>query len=149
VLIARGAFSEVRQLLAAMDLAYVPKMDDAQKKDLLFLRSRLAMAEGAGEEEARILEQIVALDPLDGEALILLGQHSQRTGNPEKAVFYFERAAGIDAFEADAKVRHAQLLITQSKYRDALPLLKRAQAIKPRDNVAQYLEQVERLAGGK
>lgn len=149
VLIARGAFSEVRQLLSAMDLAYVPKMDDAQKKDLLFLRSRLAMAEGAGEEEARILEQIVALDPLDGEALILLGQHSQRTGNPEKAVFYFERAAGIEAFEADAKVRHAQLLISQSKYREALPLLKRAQAIKPRDNVAQYLDQVERLAATK
>ncbi len=149
VLIARGAFEETRALLGVLDTVYGPKLADAQKKELLFLRSRLAMAEGAGEEEARVLEQIVALDPLDGEALLLLGQHSQRTGNPEKAIFYYERAAGIESYEADAKVRHAQLLIGQGKYRDALPLLERAQAVKPRDNVAQYLEQVERLAGGK
>lgn len=149
VLIARGAFGETRELLGVLDTVYGPKLADAQKKELLFLRSRLAMAEGAGEEEARVLEQIVTLDPLDGEALLLLGQHSLRTGNPEKAVFYYERAAGIEAYEADAKVRHAQLLIGQSRYKEAVPLLKRAQAVKPRDNIAQYLEQVERLAGGK
>lgn len=147
VLTSRGAVGETRRLLDAMDTAYGPKLDAKGKKELLLLRSRLAMAEGAGEEEAQALLEIVTLDPLDGEALILLGQHSQRTGNPERAAFYYERAANIEGFEADAKVRHAQLLISQSKYRQALPLLKRAQAIAPRDNVATYLEQIERLAG--
>jgi len=91
----------------------------------------------------------VAIDPLDGEALILLGQHSARAGNPEQAVFYYERAANLEKFEADAKVRHAQLLVGQGKYQEALPLLRRAQSIKPRDNIQQYLEQIERVAQGK
>ena len=88
----------------------------------------------------------VALDPLDGEALILLGQHSSRAGEIEKAIFYYERAASLEKFEADAKVRHAQLLVKTGNYADALPLLRRAQQLKPRDNIQDYLEQVERVA---
>ena len=77
-------------------------------------------------------------------------RNPERTRVPLEDVLVELRPEGFDeAFEADAKVRHAQLLISQSKYREALPLLKRAQAIKPRDNVAQYLDQVERLAATK
>ncbi len=149
VLIRRGVLTETRQLLDAIDQSYGPKLEGKQKKDLLHLRSSLAMAEGAGEEEARVLEQIVALDPLDGDALIQLGQHSQRTNNLERAAFYYERAANIPEYEASAKQAHAHLLIGERKYREALPLLKRAQALAPRDSVAQYIEQIERLAGGR
>jgi tetratricopeptide (TPR) repeat protein len=83
---------------------------------------------------------------LDGEALILLGQHSSRAGETEKAIFYYERAASLEEFEADAKVRHAQLLVKHGRYEEALPLLHRAQQLKPRDNLQDYLEQVERAA---
>jgi hypothetical protein len=43
-------------------------------------------------------------------------------------------------------VRHAQLLVGQGRYAEALPLLRRAQAIKPRENVQAYIDQVERVA---
>ena len=88
----------------------------------------------------------MALDPLDGEALMLLGRHYAQANAPEKAIFYYERAEGIEAVEADARLRHAQLLVAQSRFQDAVPLLKRAQELKPRDDVGHYLEQVERLA---
>ena len=88
----------------------------------------------------------MALDPLDGEALILLGRRSSRTEDFEKAIFYFERAAAIEKYEADAKIQHAQLLVQQGKYNEALPLLRRAQQISHRQNVQEYLEQVERFA---
>jgi Flp pilus assembly protein TadD len=105
------------------------------------------VADGSGDdEEVRVLKEIVELDPQDGEALILLGQHAARTGDDEKAVFYYEQAAYLEAFEADAKVRHAQLLVGQGKYDEAIPLLRRAQSLKPRDNIQEYLEQVERVA---
>lgn len=146
VLAGRNAFEETRQLLDKIESVYGERLEAADQKDLLKLRARLAVAEGAGDEEARVLEQIVELDPLDGEALILLGQHAARTGDRDKAVFYYERAAAIEAYEADAKVRHAQLLVGETKYDEALPLLRRAQQIKPRDNIQEYLEQVERVA---
>ena len=93
-----------------------------------------------------VLEKIVELDPLDGEALILLGQHAARNDDLEKAIFYYERAENLEKFEADAKVRHAQLLVKHGKYDEALPLLRRAQQINPRENVQKYVEQVERIA---
>lgn len=148
-LAARGANGAVQRLLDRIDAIGEGSLDDKAKKDVLWLRSRLAMANGGGEAEAKVLEQIIAFDPLDGDALIRLGRFHADHGEPEQAVFCYERAAGLPAFEADAKVRHAQLLAGKGDYAGALPLLKRAQAVKPRENIQQFLEQVERAAQGK
>jgi tetratricopeptide (TPR) repeat protein len=149
VLTARGALEKTRRLLEEIERLHGDKLEAAERKEMLKMRARLAVAEGAGDEEARVLEEIVKMDPRDGDALILLGQHSSRNGDPEKAIFYYERAAAIEEFEADAKIRHAQLLVGQGKYQEALPLLRRAQLVKPRENVQKYLEQVERIAQGR
>ena len=53
-------------------------------------RERTELLAAYGIEAAAVLEQIVALDPLDGEALILLGQHYARIEQPERAIFYYE-----------------------------------------------------------
>ncbi len=146
-LASRGELDETQQLVDKIESLRGEDLVLEERKDLLKLRARIAVAEGAGGEEARVLEQIVELDPLDGEALLLLGQHAERSGDPEKAIFWFERAASLDGFEADAKVRHAQLLATkQGRYAEALPLLRRAQDLNFRENVQDFLEQVENLA---
>jgi hypothetical protein len=64
-----------------------------------------------------------------------------------QACRYCERAAGLQAFETDAKVRHAQLLVKQGKYEAAL--LRRAPSLKPRDIAQPFLDQVERAAKGR
>jgi len=58
----------------------------------------------------------------------------------------FERAAGIGQYEAEASLRHAQCLVRAGRYRQAVPLLKRTQELRPREDVGRYLEQVERVA---
>lgn len=145
-LAARGALSETETLVTAIEAAYDGRLDTEPKKDLLKLRSRIAVASGAGEDEARALEAIVELDPLDGDALILLGQYNQRVSEPEKAIFYFERAANLEKFEADAKLRHGQLLVGLGRYDEALPLLRRSYLLNPRENIKEYVDQVERVA---
>lgn len=149
VLVARGALDETRRLLEQIESHKGTSLSDSEKKDLLKLRARLAVAEGSTGEEVHILEEIVKLDPLDGEALILLGQNCARAGESEKAVFYYERAAALENFESDAKLRHGQLLVSLGRYSEAMPLLNRAQQIKPRENVQKYIEQVERVARGR
>jgi len=146
VLVSRAAFAETQRLIERLESLVGENLTKEQRKDLLKLRARIAVAEGSGEDEIAVLEEIVALDPLDGEALILLGQHCRRSGDFEKAAFYYERAESLEKHEADAKVRHAQLLVQQGKYNEALPLLRRAQDLKPREDVQKYLEQVERVA---
>lgn len=145
-LAARGASTDARRLLDRVGMLFVGRLDENDRRELLRIRARVAMLDGASEEEIRVLEEITAIDPLDGEALILLGQHLARAGDPDRAILCYERAAGLEPHEADARVRHAQLLVGQGRFSEALPLLRRAQTIRPRESVQEYLEQVERAA---
>lgn len=97
-----------------------------------------------GGKSVEIFEEVVKLDPLDGDALMQLAQHYAAAGEKERAILYYQRAAGIEAFEADASVKQAQVLASTGKVDLAIPLLKRAQQLKPRDGVAKYLEELER-----
>jgi tetratricopeptide (TPR) repeat protein len=135
-----------RAVIAKIDAVFKDRLDEADRRRLLKLRARIATAEGQTDDAAAVLEEIVALDPLDGEALLLLGQHHARMGDLDKAVFYYERAESLEAYEAEASLRHAQILVGRSRFQEALPLIKRAQELKPRDDVARYLEQVDRIA---
>ncbi len=147
VLAARGAVTQARQVSAHIRQVLDKQMEEGDRRRLLKLEARLSMAEGAGSNETvNLLEEIVKLDPLDGEALMLLGQHYSRENEPDRAILYYERAESLDSFEVNAKVRHAQVLVGMGRYTDALPLLRRAQDVKPREDIARYLEQVERIA---
>ena len=146
VLAARSALDETRMLVEAIEAQKAQGFDDEQRKELLKLRAKLALATGAGDEEARILQEIVDIDPLDGDALLLLGEHAKRGGQPEQAIFYFERAASIERFEADAKLKHGQLLVGEGRYNEALPYLRRAHTLTDRDDIKEYLDQVDRIA---
>jgi len=146
----RGATANARAVLTKVRDTMGKTVPDADRRRLLKLEARCNMADGdATPETVKTLEEIVAMDPLDGEALLMLGKHFAKVDQPDRAMFWYERAASIEAFEADAKVRHAQLLVTAGRYADAVPLLRRAQQVKPRDEVARYLEQVERNARGR
>jgi tetratricopeptide (TPR) repeat protein len=143
----RDALRQAGELLDAVKETFGDRLGDEERVKLLKLEARIAVAGGDdGEDVVQVLEEIVALDPLDGEALLLLGQHYAREDDPERAIFYYERAAGLDGFEADASVRQAQVLVGQARYKEAVPLLQRAQKLRPRDDVGRYLEQVERIA---
>ena len=148
-LASRGGLDQSKELLAAVRKQYAAEISDTERRQLLKVEARLAVAEGAGGRSVEILEEVAKLDPLDGEALMLLANHYVGTGEKERAILYYERAEGIEAFEADAAVKHAQLLVSMSKTDQAIPLLKRAQQIKQRDSVGKYLEELERFQKGR
>jgi biopolymer transport protein ExbB/TolQ/tetratricopeptide (TPR) repeat protein len=147
MLAARNALTQARRITSHIREVRDKQMEEADRRKLLKLEARLSMAEGGSTAEtAGVLEEIVKLDPLDGEALMLLGQHYSRQNEPDRAIFYYERAESLEAFEVNARIRHAQVLVGMRRYGEAIPLLRRAQEIKPREDVQKYLEQVERIA---
>jgi Flp pilus assembly protein TadD len=115
---------------------------------LLKLESKVAMATGAGAEAIEVLEQILRRNPLDGEALLLAGDYYAKSSEPQKAEIRYDAASKLEGFEADAMVKHAQLLVQSQKYPQAAELLRKAQKLKPRDNVQRYLDKVEQVARG-
>jgi tetratricopeptide (TPR) repeat protein len=145
ILVSRGAWDESRRLFAKLR-GTGSGLTGADELKLLKLESRVAMSTGKGEQAIATLEQIIQKDPLDGEALLLAGDYYAKDGQKEKAEFRYQSAANMSGFEADAYVKHAQLLVQSQKYAQAAELLRKAQKVKPRDNVQRYLEKVEQLA---
>lgn len=144
VLVSRGAYAQARQLLEQVRAAG-SVAGDAEIK-LLKLEARVALATGDADNGVQLLENLVQRNPLDGEALLLAGDHYARNGQPEKAEFRYDAASKLEAYAADAFLKHAQMKVQQQKYTQAVELLRRAQKAKPRDNVARYLERVEQVA---
>ncbi|MCU0770634.1 MAG: tetratricopeptide repeat protein [Verrucomicrobia bacterium] len=145
ILVSRNAFDQASQLFVKIRQAPTALSDPDELK-LLKLESKVAMSSGAGEKAIETLEQIVQKDPLDGEALLLAGDYYARNGQKEKAELRYQTASAIQGFEADAYVKHAQLLVQSQKYAPAAELLRKAQKVKPRDNVQRYLDKVDQLA---
>jgi tetratricopeptide (TPR) repeat protein len=139
VLAARGGEPASRRVIAALREAAGGGLEEALQRRLLKVEARFAVQDGGGDGAAAVLEQIVTLDPLDGEALMLLGDLRARAGELEPAMLAYERAESLKDFEADAKLRRARILVQQSRFADALPLLKRSQELKPRDDLARYV----------
>lgn len=145
ILLAKEGYDAARRLLEKVRKARSGAMERADELKILKVEAKIGMAEGSEDAAADVLRTVVEKDPLDGESMILLGQYFQRKGDLEKAANHFETAIGIKAFEMDASVRLAQLKVGQGKYEEAIPLLKRAQAIQPRDSVGRFLEDLERF----
>ena len=141
-----GAFSTAETLLDAVERLRAGQFDVDARKEFLKVRAMLAVATEATEAEVEALEEIVALDPLDGDAIILLGRYYTRVEDYVNAEFNFERAAQIEDYEAEAKMRHGQMLVKQKLYQEAVPLLERSLFLKPSDVLEDYLRQVQQKA---
>ena len=146
ILVSQGAWTEAEQLFRKIKEHHQDAMSAEEEAKLLKLESQAAIANGEGEKALAVLEQIISKNPLDGEALLLAGEFYAQKGESEKAVFRYEMASKISGFEADAWLKHAQLLVRQQKYNPALELLQKAQKTNPRDYVQKYLDEVERVA---
>lgn len=147
ILVSRGAWNEARALFNKMRDAQGASLSDDDQMKLRRLEAKVAMAAGEGDKAIKTLEEIIAKNPLDGEALLLAGDYYAKNDQREKAEFRYQTAASLENFKADAWVKHAQLLVQGKKYNEAVELLKRAQKLKPREHIQRYLEKVEVVAG--
>jgi len=145
VLAASRAPVEAAELAAAFRSTFGERIEAPDRARLARIEARIALAQKADERAAALLREATEADPLDGDAWMLLGKYHADRKEEERAIFMYERAAGIEAFKADAKVKIAQLLVGQSKLQEAVGLLKEAQQLRPRDSIARYLEQVEKV----
>lgn len=142
----RGVYNTASELLNKVKTTYGSTLEGQEQIELLKQETRLAIATDSMDQVPSLLDRILALDPLDGEALLMAGDHLNAMGDVERAMYRYESASKVDGFQADGLVKQAQLLVQRSEYRKAITLLKKAQEITPRSNIQRYLENIERLA---
>lgn len=142
---AQNAMSEATLLLTQAKKVSGKELPKEVEAKMLKVEARLQMASGKGDDAAPILQRVVELNPMDGGALMLLGQHFNDAKDTVKATAYYERATKIKETEPDALIRLAQLNIADGKLPDALLLLKRSNDIKPRDSVQKLIQDLEKF----
>jgi len=137
-----GAAAILDGLEGSKDILSTP----ALKRRQLRLSSELAAAQGDTKGAIALLRELIKQDPLDGKALLRLGEHLQSEGDLGAAELNYERAGRLEGMQAEALVHRAQLAVERERFDDAVDLLEAAEAIESRPHVARYLSQVRRLA---
>jgi tetratricopeptide (TPR) repeat protein len=146
ILTSRGLFPEAQALFAKIHETYGETLTAEDLTTLQRLEARVALGTGDGERAIAMLEEIIARNPMDGEALLLAGDYYARNDQREKADFRYQTAANVEAFRAEAWVKQAELQVQARAYAQAVELLRKAQKLKPRDHIQRYLEKVELAA---
>ena len=118
------------------------KMSEAAARARV-LKARLAFREENYTDARSLAAAGLKDDPLDGALLILMGDIAAAQKQVDDAVVMYRRAARVDGYRADARIRHAQLEVSQQRVESAVRLLEEALALKPSPHVKRYLERLK------
>lgn len=138
----RGYYDEAEVFMAAFEDAQGDDLSDTQAREILNLRAQLALAKGEDEEAAAILEEVLETDPLNGNALMLLGDYNRQRKDPETAIYYYERALSLPDFQREAQLQLARIYVQQREYQEAIRQLEGAQQLEYSSNVQDFLDAV-------
>lgn len=139
----RGSVKQSLDLVAEIEAAYSSTISPKDELALLNLKASGAVAQGENDTASEILEQIVSKDPLNGKALLLLGDLYKNLGETEKAMIQYERASKVKGFEPKALIALARLEVGLKQYKSAIENLRRANALEPKDYLEDYIDRLE------
>ena len=137
-----GNAAQARKMLRAIESA----ADHKNTQQLNMLKADLAQLEKQPAEAEKIYRKIIAENPLNGKAMLKLGELQQNKGDIYAAELNYERAARIKSVKREALVKQAQLAAQNNRFNQAVNLLEAAQAIETKPNITRYLKQIRYLA---
>ncbi|MDC3132270.1 tetratricopeptide repeat protein [Opitutae bacterium] len=139
-------YDQAESIITKIRKDFSEVMSDADDLELLTYEAKIARAKGQDDLAASLLIQIIERDLLNGEAIIELAKYYADQGKLSEAITRFEQAQKIRKYERPALVAHAQTLVNNKEYDEALPLLNRALRIESDRNLKDYKDRVERAA---
>tara|TARA_B100001057_G_scaffold38008_1_gene34278 strand:- start:2600 stop:3967 length:1368 start_codon:yes stop_codon:yes gene_type:complete len=145
ILIERGSYEDGFSYLREIEQFFGGSFSAMEKKEVLLLQAEVLKATGKNEESAKLLREIVEANPLEGKALLLLGQHSWNENDYTQAALFFERSAKANGWEVRSLIEHARMRVSNREYEKAVRLLEEAQTISPQPNVDRYLKSIQNL----
>lgn len=108
-------------------------------------RIRLEMERRQWPEVISLCEQVLAKEPMDGEALFNIARVYRETEQWSRAEFYFEQSCQIDEFRFLSLVELANLAVKQGRLHEAMGRIHQANEIEYRPELEAYLIRVKAL----
>lgn len=136
-------YEEAKAYLETFDQVFKEKLAPGQQVERSLMNARIDFGLGNEETARKRLQLILSTDPLNGHALILLGNHEKEKGNLAEAELHLERASHLPDFQAEAWESLGKLAIERRDFKQAVHFFQKAYA----NTKKQYLnEYVKRLA---
>ncbi|MCD4812454.1 tetratricopeptide repeat protein [bacterium] len=129
----------------AQQLNAANKLTARQANKLYLQLAGKADLEGDKTKALSAYKRVLKKDPLNGKALLAMGDLYYDEKTYEQAAIAYERAGRIQLYKVDALIRLAQLSVARTRYEKAQQYLEAAQLLKPQKHIGNYLEQVKRL----
>jgi tetratricopeptide (TPR) repeat protein len=117
-----------RELAASVDRGALGGVEQSR---LLTRRASLAVRDGNRRAAGTALQEALALDPSNPEALLALGQIYRAERDYARAELLFRRASDYDSVRDDALVARAQIAIDEENFDGAIARLRNAVALNP------------------
>ena len=136
-------WNRFRELLGSVDRA---ALDGVEQSRLLTRRAALAVRDGNARAASTALQQALALDPANADALLALGQIYRAERDFQRAELLFRQASDYAAIREAALVARAEVAIDQDNFDDALALLREVVDAAPaRGDVRRNVDVLEDL----
>ena len=90
-------------------------------------------------------ETYAELFPLDGLLQLSIGDYWAESQQIEKAILAYRRSAATEEFTYEAKLRLANLLVTEERYSEAIRTLRELQQMRFNERIAAFLARLEEL----
>lgn len=118
-----------------------------ERQTLLVIRSRVALGLGKEDASIKLLEEVVKENPMNGRALLQIGDYHRRQGDKQEAGYYYDRVIGLsdNAIRFEGLVQMATLKAEDNEYKEARDYVRDALAIKDENRLNSYLEALNRI----
>lgn len=141
--ISKQWYKGTESIIQAIPANVVHDLSNRDKTLLELAKVSLNLGLNKREEAYQSLKSILKQDPVNGPALLLLGNYYHIEGRIEEAIFQYERASQLEEHQFEALISLAKLYVDKSEFGDALKALYQAKQLKSATYLLNYIKQVE------
>ncbi|MCZ6672176.1 MAG: tetratricopeptide repeat protein [Verrucomicrobia bacterium] len=145
IMVSRGFWKNGQVLIDVIRKVFAKGILPENHLTLLRLEAQVALGEQMDSAIViGFLEEILELEPEDGQTLLLLAKFAASREDIEESRKYYEQVIELEEYEYEGLIQYAQMLGRRRLYCDAVPLLRDALDVEYTTQVEVYLDNVER-----
>ncbi len=145
ILLQQRQWKEAMRYAALLRETFGRDLDSEQSNLVNAAIATARLYENPTPELAKTAENYADLFPLNGLLHLALGDYLVEADRVDEAFLAYRRSASTDDFRYEAKLRLANLLVTEQRYDEAILLFRELQEIQYNRRVAAFLARLEEL----
>ncbi len=121
------------------------KVPSGQQIEYEHIWAQLLLARQQWDEAAKVLEGILRIEPLNGEALLMMGKIHLKNQQFAKAEFLFQQAYKLPDFAFQASIELANLALRDRHYEKGIEYLRNALKLEYSEEIEAYILKLESI----